>query len=1332
GHRDAAYLAELMARERVTTVHFVPSMLSAFLGEGGSIERCTSLRRVVCSGEALSSELAEQFYARSSAELYNLYGPTEAAVDVTWWRCERKAERRGGGVPIGRPIANTKIYLLDGRGEPVPVGVAGELYIGGVALARGYWERPEMTAERFVPDAFSGEAGARLYRTGDVARYGESGEVEYLGRTDTQVKVRGFRIELGEVEAALRGREGVREAAVIVREGAGGDRRLVAYVVFGEGAGEVTVGEWREYLGERLPEYMIPSAFVTLDALPLTPSGKLDRKALPEAGVAQAESEFVAPRTATEEVLAGIWAEVLRVERVGVEDNFFELGGDSILSMHVVARANRLGLSIVTRQIFQHQTIAALAEVAGETTQTLDAEQATVLGPLPLTPIQNWFFESETTDPHHWNQAVMLEADERLDAVTLHHVLSRLLEHHDALRLRFMRGASGWQQVCAGTGGVAPFTQIDLSALDADEQRAMIQAAARQAQGGLDLTRGPLVRVVLFDLGEARPCRLLVVIHHLAVDAVSWRFLLEDLRAAYEQLRAGAPVALPPKTSSYKRWAEHLATYAQSPELRQELPYWTDERRREVASLPLDYSLAEGANIVAFAQTVAVSLDAEETRALLQDVPKAFRTQIDDVLLTALAVALARWTGTARVLFDLERHGREETFEGVDLSRTVGWFTSLFPVLLEPGESGDLIAALRSVKEQLSRIPQRGIGYGLLRYLSGDEEAQGALRSLPQAEVLFNYLGQFDEQGTEREANSFRRARESSGLLYSPRGERRHLLEVTGSVGGGCLHLHWHYGGRLHSRATIENLAQEFVSTLRLLIGRAHADGGAHGYVPSDFPLAKLDGSRLEQLLAGRGRVEDIYPLSPLQQGLLFHSLYQPQSEVYIIQLGARLRGRLDVAAFERAWAAVVERHSVLRTSFVWEELDEPLQIVEQRVSLAWERLDWRALPAAEQQVRLEELLVADRRQGFRVARAPLMRLTLVQVGEDEYEFVWSQHHLLLDGWSMPIVLGEVVAYYEAYRRGRTLELAPVRPYRDYIEWLGRQDEAEAAAFWRKELAGFERTPRLRIERATAAGGEGAAGELFEEQQMRVGRATSEALSRMARRHQLTMNTVLEGAWSLLLSHYSGAGEVVFGATLSGRPAALAGVETMTGMFINTLPVRVPVERAAHLADWLRELQTRQAGILQFEQTPLVNVQAWAGTGRGAALFDTIMTFENYPMPASLAGEEDGGAGRVEVVSTRYTTKTHYGLTLLVQPGDEIAVKILYDARRFEAESVAGLLELLGLLLGEMHERADATLGELLAVLEEAERERRRRAESEREESKRKRFKSGRQRSLGA
>ncbi|HEX7242314.1 MAG TPA: amino acid adenylation domain-containing protein, partial [Longimicrobiaceae bacterium] len=770
-------LGTLLRAERdLSLVKLTPAHLELLSHQVPPDDAGGRTRAFVVGGENLSAETLAfwQDFAPDTL-LVNEYGPTETVVGCCVHTVPR-GRRTEGVVPIGRPIWNTQLYVLDRRLQPVPVGVPGELYIGGAGLARGYLHRPDLTAERFVPHPFSTAPGARLYRTGDLARYLPGGELVCLGRVDDQVKVRGYRIELGEVEAVLLHSPEVREAVATVREDRPGEKRLVAYVVPRPGENP-TVESLRRSMQARVPDYMVPAAFVLLPSLPLTRNGKVDRAALPEPASDRPEMEsgFVPPRTPTEEALAAIWSRVLGVDRVGVEDNFFALGGDSIVSIQIVAKAKQAGLRLTPRQVFQYQTIAALAPVV-DTAPRIRVEEGPVSGPVPLTPVQHWFFEQELPDPHHYNQAMMLEVRDPLDPVLLDRAARRLVEFHDALRLRCVRTPEGWEQTNAAAEEHLVAVRVELGGVAEERRPDLMAEAAAAAQTSLSLEHGPLLRVVHFDLGDDRPGRLLLVVHHLAVDGVSWRILLEDLQTACEQLARGEEVDLGDRSTSFKHWAERLVGHARSLALRKASAYWLALPWDGAAPLPVDFP--GGPNSIASAEDVSFSLTPAETQVLLHDMPTVYRTQINDVLLTALAHTYRRLTGSGRLVVNLEGHGREELFEDVELSRTVGWFTSIYPVLVDLGDAPTAAESLPWVKEQLRAIPDRGVSYGLLRYLSDDPEVAEPLRRHPEPELSFNYLGQFDQALSS--SGPFGPAPEPAGPTQSPHGPRKHLLDVAG------------------------------------------------------------------------------------------------------------------------------------------------------------------------------------------------------------------------------------------------------------------------------------------------------------------------------------------------------------------------------------------------------------------------------------------------------------------------------------------------------------------------------------------------------------------------
>ncbi|MGW3774227.1 amino acid adenylation domain-containing protein [Actinomadura verrucosospora] len=827
----------LLDRERVTVLNQTPSAFYQLMAADKQNQgKDLALRYIVFGGEALDLGRLEDWYSRhdeNAPVLVNMYGITETTVHVSYVALDRAYAATAPGSVIGVGIPDLRVYVLDGRLQPVPPGVVGELYVAGPGLARGYLNRPALSAERFVADPH-GEPGTRMYRTGDVGRWLAGGRLEYLGRGDRQVQLRGFRIEPGEIESALVRHEAVTDAAVIVR-----DDRLVAYVA-GSGA---DAAELRRFVGRELPDYMVPAAVVELDALPLTSNGKLDRKALPAPDFG-AKVSSRAPRTEQEETLARLFAEVLGLERVGIDDGFFDLGGDSIIAIQLVSRARQSGLVITPREVFQHQTVeelAATAEPVGEGKEIEAEAPGAGVGPVPLTPIIAWLRDRVGGDASlisGFHQAMLLRTPPGLGAERLAAALAVLLDHHDVLRLRLDTGGGRWRPVVRPPGSVdaaALVTRVDVAGLDGDKVQAVVAEQAAAARDRLDPAAGTVAQLVWFD-ADREQGRLLVVLHHLVVDGVTWRILLPDLVTAW----AGGE--LQPVGTSFRRWAQKLTAAERSA---QDLEDWldiVDGPPQKLADRPLD----PRADIAARARSLTLDLPADVTGPLLTEVPAAFHGRANDVLLTGLALAVAQWRrrrggrGTG-VLVDLEGHGREDSVPGVDVSRTAGWFTSIHPVRLDAGGATGG-AAVKKVKEQLRAVPDV-LGYGLLRHVDGDEE----LAEVPRAQIAFNYLGRIADGG---DGGDWTLAPEELPAGEDPRMPMAHALEVNALTrdlpAGPVLSATWTWPGGLLDSADVRELAEGWFAALRGLVADV-AGGAAGGFTPSDL-LVELDQGEIDKL----------------------------------------------------------------------------------------------------------------------------------------------------------------------------------------------------------------------------------------------------------------------------------------------------------------------------------------------------------------------------------------------------------------------------------------------------------------------------------------------------
>ncbi|MEU8756933.1 amino acid adenylation domain-containing protein [Streptomyces chartreusis] len=828
-----ADLAELVERERMTVMELPTAYWHEWVREldrtGRELPSC--LRLVIIGGERVLPERLAM-WRRLGVPLMHVYGLTETTVSSTFFRLDpADPVYDWPNFPIGTPLPSADLRILDRRLRPVPVGATGELYIGGSSLARGYLGRSGLTAQRFIADPDPVRPGQRLYRTGDLVRQRPDGNLEFFSRVDTQIKIRGFRVEPTEIESTLSRHPDIAESVVVLYEPVPGDRRLAAYVVPRPDATSPGTGDLRRFLERELPAYMVPSAFVELDALPLSPNGKVDRDRLPapEDLRREAGEEYVAPRTPVQQKLADILATVVGIARIGIHDNFFEIGGDSILAIQVVARAQEDGLKLSPYDLFTNPTIASLAEVA-TAGPTIDAEQGDVTGPVPVAPTQRAFAVAGIAEPHHWNTSALLELPTPGEPRPLREAVEHLLGHHDGLRQRFLLAGARTRVRIAPRGDVTPFETHDLSDLGEAEQDARMAELAAELQSGLDLAVGPLIRVALIRLGGKRQDRLAVVVHRLAADPESMRILLEDLRTASAQLAAGEPISLPAKTTSWQSWVRRLVAHAAKDAVQEQRAYWTELAGAQDGPLPFDTAADDGPGTVATARTATAVLDAAATDELLGHVPDALNCRVDDLLLTALGRTLTGWSGADRHLVDLERHDREQLFEDVDLTRTVGRFSRTHPVALTSGPGSAPLETLKAVKEALRTVPSGGIGWQLLRQ---DPEP------VPDAPVdlSFTYFG-----------NHSAPTPPTLGADESPRGRRPYAIEVQASVIDGELTLCWRYSESRHETATVERLVEAHLDELRALIELSRGTAESL-HTPSDFPLARVDQAQLDGLL---------------------------------------------------------------------------------------------------------------------------------------------------------------------------------------------------------------------------------------------------------------------------------------------------------------------------------------------------------------------------------------------------------------------------------------------------------------------------------------------------
>ncbi|MBE7384649.1 MAG: amino acid adenylation domain-containing protein [Leptolyngbya sp. SIO1E4] len=1319
--RDPQSFYDLLCSKKVTVLNQTPSAFRQLINVEKPDDRQPqlNLRLVIFGGEALEIQSLKPWfeqYGDQSPQLVNMYGITETTVHVTYRPLTIKDLNKSGSV-IGCPITDLQIYILDDNLQLVPIGVKGQMYVGGAGLARGYLNRQQLTLERFIPNPFDHQLEGRLYMTGDLARYLPNGDIEYLGRIDNQVKIRGFRIELGEIEATLAQYPNVQENVVIAHSDHLGGKYLVAYVVSNQ-AQAPTNRDLRRFLSKTLPDYMVPSAFVVLEKLPLTPNGKVDRKVLqaPDMARSEAMGTFVAPLTDVEVVLADVWAQVLRLEKIGIHDNFFELGGDSILSIQIISRVNQAGLQLTLQQMFEHQTIAELAAVA-TTERKIQAEQGLVTGEVPLTPIQHWFSAQNLPEAHHWNQSILLEIHQALAPVWLQQTVQILLGHHDALRMRFEpHQATGWQQWVSHPDVETPLTLFDLSTVAEADQSLAVTTAAAELQASLDLATGPLMRVAYFDLGANRSARLLWVIHHLAVDGVSWRILLEDFQRVYKQLSQGEKSQLPPKTTSFQYWAERLQQYGQSEVLQQELDYWLKESRRPVTTIPVDF--AEGENTVAEAGVVSVALSQADTQALLQEVPKAYQTQINDVLLTAVVQAFARWRGERSLWLDLEGHGREDLFEEVDLSRTVGWFTVLFPICLELSESDDPGEALKAIKEQLRSIPNRGIGYGVLRYLTREEPIACQLQS--RSEIVFNYLGQAD-QGVQA-SSLVAPAPESTGFGQSLRGSRSHLLNINSIVAGGQLRLNWTYSKAIHRRTTIETLAERCIEALQLLITHCQSlEAGDETFADAQLVnVAPKESDRLIKPVPRNGHL----PLSFAQARLWF--LEQLASGRYNEPAAVRLEGVLNVTALEQSFNEIVRRHEVFRTTFPVVD-GHPRQWISPSIEVSLPVVNLCALSAAEQESESQRLVEEWSQRTFDLAQDPLLRIALLKLGEHEHLVMFSTHHIIYDRWSMGLLIKELAILYQAFSQGQPSPL-PALPtqYADFAVWQSQWLQGDVLenqlSYWRQQLAGAPATLNLQKIAGNPpldTGKQEVESQPSAAHSFQLSKQLSEQLKILSRKQRVTLFMTLLSALQTLLYRYTNQSDIVIGTDVAGRNRV--EIESLIGFFINLLVLRTDLSGNPTFRELLGRVREVTLGAYAHQDLPfakLVESLRPDRTNNTTPLFQVLFVLQNVPGTAV----EFSGLTLTPVEVAR--TQARFDLVLFVVETEQgLFGNWRYRTDLFEPAAIARLSRHLQMLLSSIVQNPDTHI-DTLEMFSESEKQQQITQKVQRERAQFKKFKT--------
>lgn len=1188
-----------------------------------------TLELLISTGEAAIRDDLEA-YARTM-RVYNGYGPTEVCIGASFHQVQPdQPHTAAADLPIGKPFADTGIYILDRNLQLMPKGLAGEICVSGIGLTNGYWNHPGLSRQSFVTAKFG---AVRVYRTGDVGRWNEQGELEYLGRIDDQVQINGIRVELGEVRECLNRIPGIRDAQVRpLRQGT--QNVLAAYFISGETVDTEAV---RLQLATQLPGYMVPQHILQIDGFHLTPNGKIDWAQLPQPVVV--EEEGGTARNDREALLFDVVGSVLG-RAVHANSDFFRSGGDSIKAIQVVSRLHRKGYELTVKDIFQEPVIGRLSAYLRASSGM--ADQGPVTGTMPLTPIVAEFLQLPLRNPGHFNQGLLLQCSEPIQTREAEAAVEMLYQHHDGLRLHLAQTPAGWQLVNEGPGQEVDFSVVDLSV----ENRSL-EACIESVQESMDLESGPLFKVRIFKTSTGD--RLLLLAHHLVVDGISWRILLEDLEALYRQAIAGNTFSLPPKTHSYRAWAEALSGYANSTAIEPALQYWKNADPIQ-KTLPLPTRQERGEAVHSF------QLDTEQTQSLLGEANAAFHTETGDVLLAALGLSAGLHLSLPQLPLTLEGHGREPFLPGLDVSRTVGWFTSLYPLVM-PAVSNDITGYLQAVKEKIRSVPDRGIGWGICRHLSPEGEVLDAKTST----ILFNYLGQF--QGAEG-GSFFSEAPEGAGQMTDPEAMPVYPLAVSAKVVEGRLSVSMRFDRRCFEPAAAEALCEGYQRQLVQLIDKCIGQAVSRlTPADTDFPGMSIDelGELQRECESKYGSgLEALYPLTPMQEGLLYHCLAEPGSQAYIYQVRYGVEGSLQREILNESVQRLVARHPALRTVFRINSV--PLSQMVLRTKHAPVRwIDLRQMNGhGDSQV--EQFLQQDAAAGFQLQTDTLIRLTVFQHDESKFSLVWTSHHLVLDGWCLNILLDEFAKIYEALSHGKQPSLPSAAPYRNYVRWV-RERPGSGLEYWLNHLDGYDTTVALPVRRELP--------ERHEKLPVQLNTTALHQLNEAAQALRVTLSTLVHTAWGVLLARYNDVRDVVFGSVSAGRPPAVAGIETMIGLFINTVPVRVRFEGDALFGNLARAVQSDMLNAELHQYCSLSQIQS--ALGREQPLTEFVFDFTNYPAPGS--DSTTGGKQPWKLVHAEARERTNYAFFISASARETLDITFHYDTGTYSGTLVRRLAE---------------------------------------------------------
>ncbi len=1228
-----------------------------------------NLKILMLGGETLRpkdirSLLKRKKQYKLKLNIINGYGPTENTNMTTYYIIE-KLNKGQSSVSIGKAISFTETYILDDYFNLLPMGVAGELYIGGAGISKGYINRQELNSEVFIRHPFSEDETARLYKTGDIVKRLADGNMVFLGRKDRQIKIRGIRVELGEIENRLLSHPSVRQGVVLAKVEKLRKYQLVAYIVTKDN--NHNVDNIQRYMSQYLPDHMVPYNYVVLDKFPLTTNKKIDIFKLPDP-IQQDTKNYQAPRNEKERLLASIWGNILNVKHIGRNDNFFALGGDSIIAMQIITKVNQSSWKIRASDIFHFPTIAKLAKKMKNQHLSPSANKSDNLteGNVLLTPIQSWFFDIGHKSPSNFSQCILVKLNNKSQSLALEKSLDALIQHHDILRASFEFIEDKWQQVIKKNVDKITICREKLSSKKYESEISEMETILFKKYSEFELDKPPLIKIVIFQDKDQE--YLSFIMHHLIIDAVSWRIFLDDFFMAYHTYINNQTVVLPVKSSSYKLWSQALLKRSRSNYFIKESSLWL----QQAASFEMPVDFRRGENRVKGSKCVYSEFDLSKISLSYKQVRPM------DILISALVITLSSWFKQKCVNFFVESHGRELFNGDLDLSRTIGWFTSQYPmkfILNETSDEKNYMNILKSVRKKISSIPNHGQGFGILKYLVKDIKL---INEMNVSSLCFNYLGNFDV-GFDLSEIQF--VNSPIRLMNTPSSIRPYLIDISTWIKNDKLHIEWRYSPNFHKASTIQKLSNDYIKNINCVVAEC-LNSVAETAISSDYSLTKLTQDQLNICFNRYPRLENITQLAPVQKGFLFHHLQYPESHLYHSQFIWTDNRGLDLVLFKKAWDTLIKRHSIFRTRFLWKHFDYPIQIVESNGKLPWKIYDFSALSLKEQDIKISAIIREDQERWIDFSEIPLMRISVIKKDSKNNVIIWTHHHILLGGWSVNTALVELYEIYKALVQNKEYRLPQAIPFSEYIVYqIQRFKHNVSKRFWTKYLHNFS---GLSVLKELGSIDEGLIPH-SQQIEFQVPKDCAIKLKRFASENHISLNTVMLYAWILVISRYTNTMDVAVGIVVSTRPNDFFNNENIIGPLINTLPFRLILECDEMIQETLSKINKHILNITQQSHTGLLDIYSWLKRSTQEPLFDTLFVFENYPL-----NFEDEN-----ISDLRINDITHYPLALNVFPHHEIRLVMKYDSNALDQNIVENIMKNYYTALNELIKQQNSTANQI-------------------------------------